>query len=103
RICRRDNQPQVRAVLLHEAAHVLHRDGWSNWLMTCALPLLYWNPLYWKLRGELALALELRADDWAAQRAGPASYARELTALAKSTGSRRVPLLATNGVFSTRS
>src|SRR5262249_27137620 len=102
-ICRRDNERQVRAVLLHEAAHIRHRDAWTNWLMSCAMPLLYWNPLYWKLRSDVNLAIELLADDWAAQRAGPARYIEELTALAKSTASQRVPLFATNGLVSNRS
>ena len=52
-----------------------------------ALPLLYFNPLYWWLRAQVRLASELLADDWAAARGEKREYARQLIRFAEDAGS----------------
>jgi hypothetical protein len=104
-MCRRGNETQLRAILLHELAHVARRDAWGNALLSLALPVLYWQPLFWWLRSQVRLAAELVADDWAAREAGAGKdeYARELVALARSPGGLSLPLVGAIGVFSSTS
>lgn len=70
--------PDPQPVLLHELAHIRHRDLWGQALFACALPLLYWNPLFWWLRRDARLAAELLADGAAARELGTKTYVRGL-------------------------
>jgi hypothetical protein len=79
---------QLRQILLHELAHIRQRDAWGNALFNFALPVLFFHPLYWHLRGKVSLARELIADDWAAARGGRSAYARDLLAFAKTRTTR---------------
>lgn len=82
-LCRRQNEEQLRIVLLHELGHVTQGDAWGNLLLTMAFPLLYVQPLYWWLRSQVRLAAELVADERAALQIGKEFYASELIALAR--------------------
>jgi len=81
---------RLRAVLLHEAAHVRRQD-WLTQTLTQAACALYWfNPLVWLLAARLQSEAERAADD-AVLLAGvpPADYAQDLHAVARA--------LSTNG------
>ncbi len=89
----------LRSVLLHEHAHLAHHDLRGQALFALALPLLYWNPLFWWLRRESRLAAELVADDVAARHVDKASYVRDLCDFAESNprSERHVAALAVLG------
>lgn len=44
-------EPRLRAVLLHEAAHVARRDCLAKYVAQAARALLWWNPLAWMSAG----------------------------------------------------
>ena len=78
---------RLRAVLLHEAAHVRRQD-WLTQTLTQAACALYWfNPLVWLLAARLQSEAERAADD-AVLLAGvpPADYASDLLAVARALG-----------------
>jgi beta-lactamase regulating signal transducer with metallopeptidase domain len=102
-LARRRHREQVRMVLLHELAHVNHRDSWANVLVCLALPLLYGHPLYCWLRAQVRLAAELLADDRAAQQAGKLAYVEQLVALAKSSRADVMPLAGAVALYSSSS
>ena len=100
---RRGESPTwLRHVLLHELGHCRQRDAWSHGLFNLALPVLYFHPLYWRLRGSVELSRELLADDWAARHTSPVQYADEMIALARRGGFGRAQLSVV-GVFSSPS
>ncbi|NJR68895.1 MAG: M56 family metallopeptidase [Synechococcales cyanobacterium CRU_2_2] len=80
---------ELRAVLLHEQAHLQFRDTfwffWLGWLRQCTR----WLPQTEALWQELLLLREIRADRWAAQFADPLVIAE---ALLKMTQAAAVPL-----------
>ena len=102
-LCRRESATQLRMLLLHELAHVVRRDAWGNAVLNLALPVLYAHPLYWWLKGQVRMAAELIADDWAARFTGKEAYASELIALAKSCGRVPLPIAGAAGLFTSSS
>lgn len=84
RLVRRRHLVQLRAVLLHELAHVARRDIRGDLLVCAALPLVYFHPLFWWLRAQLRLATELLADDRASRQTGKLAYVEHLVAVARS-------------------
>jgi beta-lactamase regulating signal transducer with metallopeptidase domain len=101
-LCERERADALRAVLLHEMGHALAGDGAGRLVLTAALPVLWWHPLFWWLRRTVRLASELRADDHAATHAGKGRYARRLLDLAsEGLGAGPVPLAAPS-VFGSR-
>jgi beta-lactamase regulating signal transducer with metallopeptidase domain len=103
RICHAENRDQLRTILLHEMGHIRRGDARGNLLFELAFPLLFFHPLYWWLRGEVRMAAELVADDWAARQTGKEVYVAELVALARGSSRRRLSFLAGTGVFSSPS
>lgn len=102
-LCRREKSAQLRMLLLHELAHVVRRDAWGNAVLNLALPVLYVHPLYWWLKGQVRMAAELIADDWAAALTGKEAYATELVALARSSGRLPLPIAGAAGLFTSSS
>lgn len=47
------SQPRLRAILLHEAAHVVRRDLWVGVLQRLAAALYWWNPLVHRVNRQL--------------------------------------------------
>ncbi|MHC4399716.1 MAG: M56 family metallopeptidase [Planctomycetota bacterium] len=74
----------LRAVLLHEWAHVRNRDLWVLALGRCLLAVLFAHPLFWWLRRAIRSDQELLADAVAAGEDRPA-YAQELLRLIRTT------------------
>ncbi|UCF41564.1 MAG: HEAT repeat domain-containing protein [Gemmatimonadota bacterium] len=87
---------RLRAVLLHESAHIRRADLVYQFFakLTCAL---YWfNPLAWVVERRLFLAGERAADDQVIRReVTAADYAEHLMATSEELGVERTPLWAT--------
>jgi hypothetical protein len=54
----------LRAVLVHELAHLRRRDHWVGWLVLAAGCLWWWHPLLWLVRRRLHCEAELACDAW---------------------------------------
>lgn len=89
---------RLRAVLLHELAHVRRRDSFTQALalVVCAL---YWpNPLMWMAARALRREAEIAADDSAiVSGIKPSAYAGELLGLASEFRARRSLAVAMAG------
>jgi len=90
------SEDRLRAVLLHESAHIRRKDLVFQFLakLTCAL---YWfNPLTWLIERRLFLAGERAADDQVIrQDVSPADYAEHLMETSVELGTERNPIWAT--------
>ena len=64
-----DSQRTTKAsrstLIAHELAHLARRDHWVSWLEVPAAALLWWNPLFWLIRGRIRHYAELACDAWA--------------------------------------
>jgi beta-lactamase regulating signal transducer with metallopeptidase domain len=54
----------MRAVLIHELAHLRRRDHWVRWLELAAACLCWWNPVFAIIRRQLRRYAELACDAW---------------------------------------
>jgi beta-lactamase regulating signal transducer with metallopeptidase domain len=54
----------LRAVLVHELAHLRRRDHWVGWLVLAAGCVWWWHPLFWWVRRRLSCEAELACDAW---------------------------------------
>ncbi|MGD2136604.1 MAG: HEAT repeat domain-containing protein [Gemmatimonadales bacterium] len=90
------SEDRLRAVLLHESAHIRRRDLVHQFLakLTCAV---YWfNPLAWIVERKLFLAGERAADDQVIRRdVSAADYAEHLMETSEELGVERTPIWAT--------
>ncbi len=75
---------RLRAVLLHESAHVQRRDCLAKYVAQISRVILWWNPLAWMMAAVLNREQELACDD-AVLAAGvtPQEYASVLLASAR--------------------
>jgi beta-lactamase regulating signal transducer with metallopeptidase domain len=73
------DEPKLRAVLLHESAHVQRRDCLARYVAQASRALLWWNPLAWMSAARIYHEQELACDE-AVLSAGvaPEDYARAL-------------------------
>lgn len=87
----------LRAVILHELAHLARRDHLIGWLELAAGCFWWWNPLFWYVRHQLRETAELACDAWvmALYPEGRGDYARALVDLAEfdSRNRRAIPAL----------
>ena len=88
-LCRPGQEETLRAVLLHELAHLRRRDLIGEGLCAVASPLLFWNPLFWWLHRRARQSSELLADEIATSAMDKSKYVRALIRLAESTLSSR--------------
>jgi hypothetical protein len=58
------NEDGLRAVLLHELAHLRRRDHWVRWLEMAAACVWWWNPLFRLARRRIRQYAELACDAW---------------------------------------
>lgn len=81
----------LRHVLIHECGHVVRRDAPVFLLARLALGLLWFHPLAWVARRQLAVLRETACDDWVLTfgRADPQAYGSDLLALVKDHFSRK--------------
>ncbi len=68
--------------LSHEWAHVGSHDVTSWWFVQILQPLLWFQPLYWRLQHELRMAQDQLADNFAAGSEDRTTYAQLLTDMA---------------------
>jgi len=96
---------QVKAILAHELAHFLRRDGLINLLQTLMETLFFFHPALWWISARMRVEREYCCDDYALEKCGrPIHLARALVEL-QSLGSRAAapaPLLSATGALQTR-
>ncbi len=82
------SEPRLRAVLLHEAAHVTRRDCLAKYVALASRALLWWNPLAWIMAARIDREQELACDD-AVLSAGVSAdaYAKALLEVARECSS----------------
>ncbi len=68
----------LRAVLLHELAHVRRGDCLAEWLVQVIGGLMWWHPVYWLVATRLRELREMACDDMAAFGAYPRERYAEL-------------------------
>lgn len=93
---------EVDQISLHELAHLLRSDDWTNSLQRIASALLFFNPAVWFIARQLDIEREVACDDFVLQLTGQVRpYAFCLTKMAEMTAwpHRAVPA---PGVFVTR-
>jgi beta-lactamase regulating signal transducer with metallopeptidase domain len=56
------NSDEIQCVLMHEFAHYIRRDHWSNAFAFAVTALFWWHPVTWWSRRELRAAQELCCD-----------------------------------------
>ncbi len=76
----RSGRAAVKAILCHELAHILRRDGWVSILQAAALVIHPFNPLVWIMNARLVRYREQLCDDFALEHAGmvPKDYGNML-------------------------
>jgi len=86
----------LRAVLLHELAHVRRLDAVARLIQIMASALMWWNPVVRFVHRRLELAREAACDAWALEAGGVsrASYARLLLRMASLRTHAHTPALA---------
>lgn len=89
-------EARLKAVLLHESAHVRRRDLVFQLLAKLACALFWFNPLAWLVERKLFLASEKAADDQViGQDVTPSDYAEHLMDTSEELGTARNPVWAT--------
>ncbi|MBS1849782.1 MAG: M56 family metallopeptidase [Acidobacteria bacterium] len=74
----------LRAVLLHEMAHLRRWDDWTNLAQQLLKAVFFFHPAVWWIDGRLALEREMACDDAVLEAtANPNAYARSLLSLAE--------------------
>lgn len=76
-------QNEARAVLLHEAAHIRHRDPLLGLMQRLLRAFYWWNPLIHRITADLSRDREEICDNYAIRRCGAAFYARFLTGMVR--------------------
>lgn len=89
-LVQRSLKRRLRAVLLHECAHLREHHGRARLLAALAAPLFYWQPLFWWLVRSMRQDAELVADDLAAASMNKGDYATELLGLVEATHRTRL-------------
>ena len=85
----------LAAIFRHEAAHLIRRDGWSQFVAAIAGAVYFYHPLVHLLRRRIGRDRELIADNCAAGLCGgPLAYARHLLHAAHMCPSQRPAALA---------
>jgi hypothetical protein len=80
---------QLESILLHETAHVVHRDHWVGLLARLTAVMLWWHPLVHRMNRRLADLREEICDNIVVrQRGNGRGYAHMLVELAARTTSR---------------
>ena len=75
---------QLRAVLLHELAHLRRYDDWTNLAQKLLKALLFFHPAVWFIESRLTLEREMACDDAVlATNFAPRAYAQSLVNLAE--------------------
>jgi uncharacterized protein YjbI with pentapeptide repeats/beta-lactamase regulating signal transducer with metallopeptidase domain len=93
---------EIDQISLHELAHLLRHDDWSNAFQRVVSALLFFNPAVWFIARQMDIEREVACDDYVLQLTGAVrTYAYCLTKMAEMTSWPHQPLAAP-GVFVTR-
>ena len=93
---------ELDQITLHELAHLLRHDDWTNGLQRFISALFFFNPAVWFIGRQLDIEREVACDDYVLELTGAVrSYAFCLTKMAEMTAWPHQPLAAP-GVFITR-
>lgn len=86
---------EVNQILLHEFAHLLRWDDWTNLAVQIVKAIFFFHPVVWWIEREVALEREMACDDAVlAQTENPRSYAECLAHLAEKSFLQRTVVLA---------
>jgi beta-lactamase regulating signal transducer with metallopeptidase domain len=85
---------ELRAVLLHEQAHLRRWDDWTNLAQQILRAVFFFHPAVWFVGRSLSTEREMACDDFVLAKAEPAAYARCLLSVAEKTFLRRGLALA---------
>lgn len=55
-------EPNLRAIVAHEVAHVRRGDHWVAWVELLCTAIWWWNPVFWRVRRRLRLTAEMSCD-----------------------------------------
>jgi uncharacterized protein YjbI with pentapeptide repeats/beta-lactamase regulating signal transducer with metallopeptidase domain len=93
---------EIDQISLHELAHLLRHDDWTNSFQRVATSLLFFNPAVWFIARQMDIEREVACDDYVLELTGAVrNYAYCLTKMAEMTSWPHEPLAAP-GVFVTR-
>jgi uncharacterized protein YjbI with pentapeptide repeats/beta-lactamase regulating signal transducer with metallopeptidase domain len=93
---------EIDQISLHELAHLLRHDDWTNGLQRVITALLFFNPAVWFIARQMDVEREVACDDYVLELTGAVrTYAFCLTKMAERTSWPHQPLAAP-GVFTTR-
>jgi beta-lactamase regulating signal transducer with metallopeptidase domain len=83
----------LRAILVHELAHLRRGDHWVRRLDFFAGLIWWWNPVYWLTRERLSTEAELACDEWVIRTVpeGRVSYAEALLDVCRTLSTTRSP------------
>jgi beta-lactamase regulating signal transducer with metallopeptidase domain len=79
------NRSEWRSILIHEAAHLRHRDQLAGMIQRVVASLYWWNPLVHYLSAKFSVAREYVSDNYGILENGARPYAECLVGLAKKT------------------
>ncbi len=93
---------EIDQISLHELAHLLRHDDWTNGLQRIISAMLFFSPAVWFIARQMDIEREVACDDYVLELTGAVrSYAYCLTKMAEMTSWPHQPLAAP-GVFITR-
>ncbi len=93
---------EIDQISLHELAHLLRHDDWTNGLQRVITSLLFFNPAVWFIARQMDVEREVACNDYVLELTGAVrTYAFCLTKMAEITSWPHQPLAAP-GVFTTR-
>jgi uncharacterized protein YjbI with pentapeptide repeats/beta-lactamase regulating signal transducer with metallopeptidase domain len=93
---------EIDQISLHELAHLLRHDDWTNGFQRVVSALLFFNPAVWFIARQMDIEREVACDDYVLELTGAVRpYAFCLTKMAEMTAWPHQPLAAP-GVFVTR-
>jgi beta-lactamase regulating signal transducer with metallopeptidase domain len=86
----------LRAILLHEFAHLRRRDDWSNLVQKIVRAVFFFHPAVWWIESRLAVEREMACDDAVlAETGNPRGYATCLVSLLEKSMAHRLSGRAT--------
>jgi beta-lactamase regulating signal transducer with metallopeptidase domain len=81
----------LRAILLHEFAHLRRRDDWTNLVQKIVRAVFFFHPAVWWIESRLAMEREMACDDAVlAETANPRGYATCLVSLLEKSMAHRL-------------
>jgi beta-lactamase regulating signal transducer with metallopeptidase domain len=94
---------ELKAVVLHELAHLRRRDDWTNLTQKVLRAVFFFHPAVWWVENRMTLEREMACDEQVLERMGNArEYAQCLVSMAEKSFMRRTLALAQAAVSRVR-